>query len=75
MYSANTGESYFGGNYQQVKELKKLIYRSYRKNDCQRVYDYFHQKNEKSYYTMSPMDDRSEEVLFTEAPDSWYDFK
>ena len=71
--SARGAWSYPGGNYEQVKQLKDLLYRSYRKNDIQRTYDYFHQKNEDSYHTESPMDDRSEDVLFTEAPDSWYE--
>ena len=73
LHSAYGWCSYSGGNYKQVKQLKELLCRSYRRNDVQRTYDYFYQKNEDSYCKESPMSDRSEDPLFTEAPDSWYE--
>ena len=73
LHSAYGWSTYAGGNYTQVMELKNLLCRSYRKSEVQRTYDYFHQKNEKSYHSESPLDDRSEDVLMTQAPDSWYE--
>ena len=75
LHSAIGYPTYCGGNYKQVMELKNLLARSYRKTEVQRTYDYFHQKNEKSYYSESPLDDRSEDILMTQAPDSWYEWK
>ena len=75
LHSAYGWSTYAGGNYKQVMELKNLLCRSYRKSEVQRTYDYFHQKNEKSYHKESPLDDRSEDVLMTQAPDSWYEWK
>lgn len=65
--------SYSGGNYEQVMELKNLLCRSYHKSNVQRTYDYFHHKSEESYFKESPLDDRSDAVLMTEVPDSWYE--
>ena len=65
---------YAGATYDQAKELKDLIIRSYQKYATQSSYDYF-----KVAYTgipphvKTPMDDRSDAVVMTPAPDSWFD--
>ena len=65
---------YAGATYDQAKELKDLIIRSYQKYANQSSYDYF-----KVAYTgipshvKTPMDDRSDAVVMTPAPDSWFE--
>ena len=64
---------YCGGNSEQVHELKDLIIRAYKKNEDQRFYDHVYAKGENTQVCRKPMDDRSNAVLMTSAPDSWYE--